>query len=296
MTTKKILAAALAAVLALSLAACGNKPAEEPETEPAETVAEVVTEVDLTEADTTEAVAEDTTAAEADETTEAAAEETKADEETEAATEAETEPEKKTPETKAEIVEFYKNAAIATNPTAKGNATMEMVYLDGGSGLVGGLISAFEPIAKKTLAKNSGPTEGITGGFEKLTEADVASATAKDDGKYTTIHINLKDQTDGMNGKSDEGSVGHGVSVLDGVQHAIDELNGVDVDTSEGSVTLKYNKAYIDAKIDNATGKIVSGTWHHTVDIFINNVKAKIGIISATLKDATGQINYTVTM
>ena len=296
MTTKKILAAALAAILALSLAACGSKSAEEPETEPAETVAEVLTEADLTEADITEAVAEDTTAAEAEAPTEAAAEETKAEEETEAATEAETEAEKKTPETKAEIVEFYKNAAIATNPTAKGQDKMEMISLDGGSGLVGGLVSAFEPIAKKALSNNSGTTEGITGGYEKLTEADVASATAKNDGKYTTVHINLKNQTDGMNGKSNEGSVGHGVSVLDGIQKAIDELKGVEVDTSEGSITLKYHDAYIDAKIDNETGKIVSGTWHHTVDILINNVKAKIGIISATLKDATGQVGYTVTM
>jgi len=289
---KKILAVAFAALFVLSLAACGSKTPEEPETEPAETVADVITE-----ADETAEAAEDTTAAEADAPTEAAADETQAAaEETQAATEAETEAEKKTPETKAEIVEFYKKAAIASDSTAKGQDKMEMTKLDGGSGLVGGLVSAFEPIAKKALSNNSGTTNGITGGYEKLTEADVANATAKDDGKYTTIHIDLKNQTDGMNGKSNEGSVGHGVSVLDGVQKAIDELNGVDVDTSEGSIKLQYHNAYIDAKIDNATGKIVSGKWHHTVDILINNVKVKIGIISATLKDAIGQVEYTVTM
>ena len=288
---KKILAVAMAAVFALSLAACGSKTTEEPETEPAE----VITEEVLTQAEETTAPEADTTAAE--EETAAAADETEAPaEETEAATEAETEAEKKTPETKAEIVEFYKQAAIASDSTAKGQDKMEMTKLDGGSGLVGSLVSAFEPIAKKALSNNSGTTDGITGGYEKLSEADVANATAKDDGKYTTIHIDLKNQTDGMNGKSNEGSVGHGVSVLDGVQKAIDELKGVDVDTSEGSIKLQYHNAYIDAKIDNATGKIVSGKWHHTVDILINNVKVKIGIISATLKDAVGAVEYTVTM
>ena len=281
----------MAAVLALSLAACGSKAPEEPETEPAE----VITEEVLTQAEETAAPEEDTTAAE--EETAAAADATEAAaEETEAATEAETEAEKKTPETKAEIVEFYKQAAIASDSTAKGQDKMEMTKLDGGSGLVGSLVSAFEPIAKKALSNNSGTTNGITGGYEKLSEADVANATAKDDGKYTTIHIDLKNQTDGMNGKSNEGSVGHGVSVLDGVQKAIDELKGVDIDTSEGSIKLQYHNAYIDAKIDNATGKIVSGKWHHTVDILINNVKVKIGIISATLKDAIGAVEYTVTM
>ena len=289
---KKILAVVTAAMLALSLAACGNKTPEEPETEPAEIITE---EVLTQEAETEVTVEEDTTAAEAE--TEAAAEETEKAEEAEEATEAETEAEKKTPETVEEIVEFYKKAAIETDKgTVKGQDQMTMTKLDGGSGVVGGLVSLFEPIAKSALSNNSGSVEGITGGYEKLSAADVSSATAKDDGKYTTVHINLKPQTDGMNGKSKEGTVGHGVSVLDGIDTALSQLKGVDVDTSEGGITLKYNNAYIDAKIDNATGKIVSGKWHYNVDILINNVKAKIGIVSATLKDATGAVEYTVTV
>lgn len=290
MNKTKILAAALAAWMALSLAACGSKTPEAPET-----TAEAVTETIVTDvATTTKMLETDTTAVEAE--TEAAETE-KAAEETEEATEAQTEAEKKVPETKAEIVEFYKKAATETDKGAvKGQVKMEMTALDGGSGVVGTLLNLFRPIAKSTLEKNSGPVDGITGGYQKLSEADVKSATAKDDGQYTTIHIDLKDQTDGMNGKSNEGSVGHGVSVLDGIQKAFDELNGVDVDTSEGGITLRYNNAYIDAKIDNATGKIVSGKWHYKVDIGINNVKAKIGFVGATLKDATGAVEYTVTM
>lgn len=289
---KKLLALMLVAVLALTMAACGSK---EPEA-PADTTAAVEAETEAVTQEVETTAAEDTSdvtePADAEETTEAAAE-------TEAAPEETTEEvtEKKTPETKEEIVEFYKAAATLTNK-GKVNAQdqMTLVSLDGGSGVVGGLVSAFEPIAKKALAKNSGSLDHITGGFDKLTADDVASATATDEGKYTHVRINLKEQTDGMNGKSREGHVGHGISILDGVQTAIDQLDGVTVDASQGEVKLHYNNAYIDCKIDNETGKVVSGTWHYTVNVTINNVTAKIGFISATLHDAKGVVDYQVTM
>ena len=90
--------------------------------------------------------------------------------------------------------------------------------------------------------------------------------------------------------------MGHGVSILDGVQTAIDQLEGVSVDASEGEIKLHYNNAYIDCKVDNETGKVVSGTWHYTVNVTINNVKAKIGIIGATLNGAKGVVDYAVTL
>ena len=289
---KKLLALILVAVLALTMASCGgSKAPETPEDTTAAVEVETEAVTDAEEASIPDETAEEA-ATDAEAPTEAAEEETEAVEET-----TEEVDEKKTPETKEEIVEFYKAAATLTNKE-KINATdqMTLVSLDGGSGVVGGLVSAFEPIAKKALAKNSGPIDHITGGFDKLTADDVASATASDDGKYTHIRINLKEQTDGMNGKSKEGHVGHGVSILDGVQTAIDQLDGVTVDTSEGEIKLHYNNAYIDCKVDNETGKIVSGTWHYTVNVTINNIKAKIGFISATLHDAKGVVDYAVNL
>ena len=292
---KKLLALALVAALAICMTACGSKTPEEP-AEDTTAAAEIETEALIEDVETTAAAeTPEVTEEVKDEaaTTEAAAAETEAA--TEAATEAEDE--NKTPETVEEIVEFYKKAATETNKS-KINASdkMTLVSLDGGSGAIGGLVNLFEPIAKSALEKNSGSLDHITGGFDKLTADDVASATAKNDGKYTTIRINLKEQTDGMNGKSKEGHVGHGVSILDGVQTAIDELKGVDVDASEGEIKLHYNNAYIDCKVDNATGKVVSGKWHYTVNVTINNVKAKIGFISATLNGAKGVVEYQVTL
>ena len=297
MTMKKILALMLAAVLALSMAACGSKTTEEPVT--ADTTEAVLETV---EAQTEAAAVEETSAAAETEATEAATE-AAAPETTQAATEAATEAEetteaaKKVPETKEEIVEFYKAAATLTDKGGVQTSNkMNLESLDGGSGAVGSFISLLEPIVQKTLAKNSSTDNHLTGGYKNLTADDVASATAKDDGKYTTLTINLKEQTDGFTGDSKSGHVGHGVSVLGNVQHAIDELNGVEVDPSGGDIKLHYTNGKINVKIDNATGKIVSGTWGHVCTATIDNVKAKIGFISITLKGAKAVISQTITM
>ena len=290
MNKTKILAAVMAAVLALSLTACGSKPAEE-STTLAETEAQAVTELSTVEMAEESATAEPET----QEAPSEAADETKA--EAAETTEAATEEENKTPETKAEIIDFYKKAAAETDKSGINAQTkMTMEALNGGDGAAGSLINLFKPIAQSALEKNSSTTSHVPGGYTKLVEGDVASATAKDDGKYTTVHMTLNQQVDGMNGKSDEGHVGHAVSVLPGLQSALDELKGLDLDTSEGKVTLTYRDAYVDAKIDNATGKIVSGTWHFKVDILISNCKAKIGIVSAPLNNTTGTVEYTISL
>ena len=295
MKLKKILALSTAAILALSLTACGDKKDAADETIPADTTIaeEIETVADVTAEES--AAPEDTTAAEAaDDETQAPDD---AEETTEAAAEETTEEENKVPQTTEEIVEFYKKAAAATGKI-NANDKMELLSLDGGTTGAGKLIDLFEPIAKSALAKNSGPIDHITGGYENLTADDVSSATAtlSPDGKTTHVRINLKQQVDGMNGKSKEGHVGHGVSILDGVQKAIDQLDGVSVDTSEGEIKLTYNDAYIDCTVDNATGKVVSGKWHYKVNVNIDNTKAKIGIIPATLNGAKGVVEYAVTL
>ena len=297
MSLKKILAATLAAVLALSMAACGAKeeaettaPAADDTTIAAE--AETFTEaVEITE-ESTDAAEEATEAA-----TEAQAETEAAAEVTEAATEAETEAEKKVPTTKEEIVEFYKNAATETDKgTVKTNSKMKLEALDGGGGAIGAFVNVFKPAVESALEKNSTPSDHITGGYKNLTADDVASATAVDDGKYTEVTINLKEQTDGFTADSKSGHVGHGVTVLGNVQSAIDEINGLSAEVGDGTVQLRYNGAYIKAKIDNETGKIVSGTWFYRVNILIDNVKMKLGIFTVTPKNMTGVVSNTVTM
>ena len=194
----------------------------------------------------------------------------------------------------AAVVDFYKAAAAKTGKINGANQTMTLKSLEGGSGAIGKLIDLFTPIAKNALEKNSTAVDNVPGTYASLTAADVTSAKATSDGKYTTVNIKLKEQTDPAKADSKAGPVGHGIGTLGDVDNAINELKGVSVDYSNGTLSLKYNDAYITAKIDNATGKIVSATWHYVVNVTIDNVKVKITIISATLKGATGQVEYKV--
>lgn len=195
--------------------------------------------------------------------------------------------------TTAQIVDYYKKAAAATEKAGcKSKQTMTLENLNGGSGATGALINLVGGAAKSALSKNSTEFDGITGGYEKLTASDLKSASAKKSGNYVIINMTPKDQTDGVNGKYDEGTVGHVVSVLDGVDTAIKET-GLSVDYSDGTIKLLYNNAYAkNIKINMNTGKIESGTWGHTVNATIDNVKVAI----FTLKGASAVIKFTVTM
>lgn len=282
---KKILALAMAAMMALSLAACGGNE------ETPETTTEAI--VENTEAN----VPEETVATDATEADTAISEEnTDAVEETDAAEETTAAEDELDLNTTEGIVEFYKAAAIETDKgTFKAQDTMTLESLDGGNGAIGKFISLFEPIAKRALSNNSGDVNSVTGGYEKLSASDVSSAKAVDDGKYTTVTINLKEQVDGMSAPEKEGTVGHGITVLGEVQDAIDALDGVSVDPSGGAIKLRYSNAQINVKIDNATGKIVSGTWGYKVNITIDNVKASLSIFNITLDGAKGVVDYKIT-
>lgn len=281
MTVRKLLALALVFVITLSMAACGRN-----------------------EADTTTLPADETTEAVSDETT-AAADETEAitepaDEQTNATTNMAEEETTEAGEfdlaTAEGVVSLYKDAAAKTNKAGiSANKVMSLAYLDGGEGAIGTIINMFEPIARKALAKNSTPISKIEGSFENLTASDVKSAKAVDDGKTTTVTIVLKEQTDGIKGNPN-GPVAHGVGVLDGIDTAIGELDGVNVDYSEGTVKLKYTNATIKVVIDNTTGKIKSGKWNFDVNVSLDNIGVKISIVKVTLKGAQGIVKYEITM
>ena len=197
---------------------------------------------------------------------------------------------------KAEVLKYYRLIA-KKNATYKDgfNTKMVMTKLDGGKGGVGALISAFEPIAKKALEKNSTTSDHFPGDPDKILESDWESATAKNDGTYTTINIKLKTQTDGANGKSKVGTVGRTVDVLDGVQTALDELDGVSADFNNAKFSLVYDQAYATIKVKTATGELVKGgcTWHYRVNVNLDLLTVKVAFISATLNGGKGIIDYT---
>ena len=196
------------------------------------------------------------------------------------------------------VVAFYNKAVNATvkNPP-KGKQTMRLKKLEGTGGL-GKILGSFEGIAKKALEKNSTETTWIPAGDHGdvlPTDVKNAKAAISADGKYTIVSFNVNPQTDGPKESSSKGPVGRSIGTLGDVQNALDELPGVSVTSGMANIKLTYNDAYVrDVKIDNATGKIISGTWHYKVNVNVNNLGVKVVGIPASIDTLTGIVDYTV--
>ena len=193
------------------------------------------------------------------------------------------------------VVAFYNKAVNATvkNPP-KGKQTMKLEKLEGTGGL-GKILGSFEGIAKKALEKNSTDTNYIPAGDHgDVLPTDVKNAKATNDGKYTTVSFDVNPQTDGPKESSSKGPVGRSIGTLGNVQNALDQLPGVSVTSGIENIKLTYDHAYVTVKIDNNTGKIVSGTWHYKVNVNVNNLGVKVIGIPASVDTLHGIVDYTV--
>lgn len=193
------------------------------------------------------------------------------------------------------VVAFYNKAVNATvkNPP-KGKQTMRLEKLEGTGGL-GKILGSFEGIAKKALEKNSTETTWIPAGDHgDVLPTDVKNAKATNDGKYTTVYFDVNSQTDGPKESTSKGPVGRSIGTLGNVQNALDQLPGVSVTSGIENIKLTYDHAYVTVKIDNNTGKIVSGTWHYKVNVNVNNLGVKVVGIPASIDTLTGIVDYTV--
>ena len=193
------------------------------------------------------------------------------------------------------VVAFYTKAVKASvKHPPKGKQTMKLEKLEGTGGL-GKILGSFEGIAKKALEKNSTDTNYIPAGDHgDVLPTDVKNAKATNDGKYTTVSFDVNPQTDGPKESSSKGPVGRSIGTLGNVQNALDQLPGVSVTSGIENIKLTYDHAYVTVKIDNNTGKIVSGTWRYKVNVNVNNLGVKVIGIPASVDTLHGIVDYTV--
>ena len=193
----------------------------------------------------------------------------------------------------------YVKARKATNPAPAGKQTMVLgnngkITGDGG---LGGLLKVASPIINNVLKNNSTDTDYVpASSHADLKASDVKSAKAivSADGKYTDYIIYVKDQTDGPNGDSKNGGpVARGVGTLGSIDEALTQL-GAEFKSGKENVKLTYTNAYIMARVDNSTGKIINGTYHYLVKINISQAQLKISIVTADVKNMYGEVDYTV--
>ena len=198
----------------------------------------------------------------------------------------------------ATVAAFYCKARKATKPAPKGQQTLTLG--NGGKiegeGFVGTIVKLGSGVIDSVLKKNSTETDWIPAGSHADIKAsdDVKSASAKVNGNYTEVSMTFKEQTDGSDGDSKNGGpVARGVGTLGSIDGALKDL-GAEIKSGRENVKLTYVNAKLNCKIDNKTGKIVSGTWSYTVQIRISEATISFGGFSGSAKNLYAEVNYKV--
>ncbi|MDR1628614.1 MAG: hypothetical protein LBS36_00145 [Oscillospiraceae bacterium] len=195
------------------------------------------------------------------------------------------------------VLALYKKAINAdVNKGFENVQKIAFVEKISGSG-VASILSVAQPIFDNIISKNETTNTTPPGDIEKLSVQDISSATAASDAQYTTITLKIKEQTDGINGKAKEGSVGRSIGVLDGIDGLLKDLeqNSIKVDASAGKIELKYTTGTVMLKIEKTTGKIVEGNWKHITNVTIDNVKAKVSFLpNVSLNNVKAVLSYEI--
>lgn len=253
---KKITALLICFAMLLSFSACGEKQNEILTEETTTALAEEITEsVDIEKDDT---IADEVTLKNVEETTEG-----------ESTTVLLNDP---SAWSKAEIAEFYKNAAKKSNAKTKSEQKITLADISINNGQYESGMKVVKSIIGTFLNNNSTEIDGITGGYENLTEADIKTAKAYKIGNNTAIEMVMVNQTDGAKGDALGGSVGHVISVVGDITVVTTQLQdmGLPIEISEKDTKIYYTNPVVKVVID-PEGNIVKGTWRYTVDISLNN-------------------------
>lgn len=201
--------------------------------------------------------------------------------------------EPKDPETKEEILDYYKSVA-AENGDIVASQSFDLVDITINRPL---LSVAFKSLAKIVLDSNTVDVPGFPGDVENLTADDLTEADfVKNNDGTVTINLKVKSQTDTLEGSKYEGPVGKAIGVVGNIpQVVVDTGVGefVNVDNATGS--LAYKDAFVSVTVDE-NNKLVKGkcVWQYTVlgDIKGFDINYKPLAISIENGSATGEIDY----
>ncbi|MBR2868365.1 MAG: hypothetical protein IKB88_04790 [Clostridia bacterium] len=172
------------------------------------------------------------------------------------------------------IIDFYKNAAKKSNGTARSSQGIKLTDISVNNGQFEGVFDFIMPIMSKLLANNSTEKVGITGGYDNLTEADVASAKAYRVGGSIAVELVMKNQVSGPYEDALSGSVGHAITAVGDIGAVVGQLTdlGLPLVLSEKDTKILYTNPTVNVTVNNK-GEIISGTWKYTVEIKMDNYK-----------------------
>ena len=290
---KKIIAILLALSLMFVFVACGGNKDETPTTNSntentTEDQAVNSGDVDVEEPSTDETAEEPSTDENGEEPSTDKADDNKEDESTTVKEEIPADPAKWS---KEQIVEYYKQSAIKSHPTATSSQTMELLKLvvNDGDGALNFFLNMIKPAIKTVIKNNAISYNGITGGFKNLQPSDVKSAKAYKQGNYTVVELYMVEQVDGIYGDSQSGTVGHAISVLGNIATAVDQFPQFDVNYKDADIKVRYANPTVKVKI-NDKGIIEKGTWSYVADCSFKHLE----ISGIMIDKAEAEIKYVI--
>ena len=190
---------------------------------------------------------------------------------------------------KEQIVYMYKQAATKSHDTAESSQTMSMPVLDVEGGALGFFLSIAKPAINAVLEKQTTTYGGITGGYKNLVASDVDTAKAYKEGNYTVIEMRMVEQTDGLYGDAQAGTVGHAINVLGNVATAVEQFPQFDIKYEEADIKIHYADPIVKVRI-NENGIIEKGTWSYMSEIDIKH----LAIGSFMVDKAYAEIEYVI--
>lgn len=193
--------------------------------------------------------------------------------------------------TTEQIVYMYKQAATKSHDQVESSQTMNLnkMVVNDGDGALGFFINLITPVINSVVADQTTTYGGITGGYANLVASDVQSAKAYKDGNYTIIEMTMVEQTDGIYGDAQSGSVGHAINVLGNVATAVAEFPDFDIKYEEADIKIHYANPTVKVRINN-NDIIEKGTWSYVAEIYIAHLK----INSIMVDKADAEIEYTI--
>lgn len=192
---------------------------------------------------------------------------------------------------KEQIVYMYKQAATKSHATAETSQTMSMpkLVVNDGDGAMNWFVQILIPVINSVLEKQATTYGGITGGYANLVPSDVESAKAYKDGNDTIIEMRMVEQTDGIYGDAQGGTVGHAINVLGNVATAVEQFPDFDIRYEEADIKVHYADPIVKVRI-NEDGIIEKGTWSYTAEVYI----AHLQINSIMIDKAEAEIDYVI--
>ena len=290
---KKIIAILLVLSMMFAFAACGGNKDETPTTNSntentTEDQAVNSGDVDVEEPSTDETAEEPSTDENGEEPSTDKADDNKEDESTTVKEEIPADPAKWS---KEQIVEYYKQSAIKSHPTATSSQTMELLKLvvNYGDGALNFFLNMIKPAIKTVIKNNAISYNGITGGFKNLQPSDVKSAKAYKQGNYTVVELYMVEQVDGIYGDSQSGTVGHAINVLGNIATAVEQFPQFDVNYKDADIKVRYANPTVKVKI-NDKGIIEKGTWSYVADCSFKHLE----ISGIMIDKAEAEIKYVI--